>query len=161
MCFITLFFFSSFPPFPFLFSRSPSNSSLFFNLDKKLGGNAQNIYPCMCVYFWRQAVLLLWRQDGRKREERERWRQDERSSSQWIRNEFASNIAYFSIILSLNKHYYLFNWLLPSHLQVFIFQLHTASYSLLGIAYFIGYILGNILKVYSWYIFNFYNFLFF
>ena len=35
MCFITLFFFLLSPPFPFLFSWSPpSNSSLFFNLDK-------------------------------------------------------------------------------------------------------------------------------
>ena len=37
-----LTFFSSFPPFSLPFSRPPSNSSLFFNLDKKFGG--QNIY---------------------------------------------------------------------------------------------------------------------
>ena len=35
-----LFFFFS-PPFPFLFSSPPSNSSLVFNLDT----NGQNVYP--------------------------------------------------------------------------------------------------------------------
>ena len=36
MCFITLFFFSSFPPFSFPFSGPPSNSSLFSVWTKKL-----------------------------------------------------------------------------------------------------------------------------
>ena len=35
MCIITLFYFSSFPPFPFLFSSPPSNSSLFLIWTKK------------------------------------------------------------------------------------------------------------------------------
>ena len=35
MCFITLFFFLLSPPFPLLFSSPPSNSSPFFNSDKK------------------------------------------------------------------------------------------------------------------------------
>merc|ERR1711860_246555 len=49
-CVLSLFsFFLLFPPFPFLFSCPPSNSSLFFNLDKKTwgGGIGHNIYPCL------------------------------------------------------------------------------------------------------------------
>jgi len=48
---LSLFSFSSFPPFPLLFSWSPpSNYSLFFNLDKNCpppppGGDGQNICP--------------------------------------------------------------------------------------------------------------------
>ena len=49
MCFITLFlFYLLFPPFPFLFSSPPSNSSLFFNMDKNFhpprGGGMARIY---------------------------------------------------------------------------------------------------------------------
>merc|ERR1712200_128044 len=48
-CVLSLFsLFSSFPPFPFLFSSPPLNSSLFFNLDKNSspprGGGMARIY---------------------------------------------------------------------------------------------------------------------
>ena len=64
MYFITLFLFSSFPPFPLPFSESPSNSSPFFNWDNKSPRgkwNGQNIYPWPKIRFSPFRFSFKWR----------------------------------------------------------------------------------------------------